>query len=261
MASPMWGLDNYVVSGTLSAAYAETTMPITNLATVHGAASEAWQTPPGRLTVQFIVDAGASLPWRLLSIHRTNLNANAQVRWKISNNADMSAPIIDTGNIGANILPGVGQSVYILPLTTYARYASCEVRNASNPDNFLSVALAYAGPAVEMLGGMSYSSQYGHEELADDYQTRGGQEYRELLAVRRRWDLAIESLRQSEMDDWAMDLDRVCRDGRNILYVPNPESMERASRDSVFGRLKPGGQFGYRSYVRRTWAATVTERL
>jgi hypothetical protein len=261
MANPWWGLTNYVVTGALSATYAETTMPATNLATVHGAASEAWQTPAGRTTAAFMVDAGASMPWRILAFFRSNLNTNALVRWRLSDNEDMSDPLYDTGNINARIVPGIGQSVHIMPSEITARYVRCDVINASNPDGFLNIALAYAGPATEMLGGVSYSTQFGHEERADDYETRGGQEYRELLAVRRRWDLSIETLRQSEIEDWAFDMDRTCRDGRNILFILNPESMIRASRDAVFGRVKPGGLFGYRSYLRRTWAATVTERL
>lgn len=261
MPNPMWGWVNYAVSGTVTASHAETTMPATNVQTVNGTSSEAWQTPPGILTPTLFIDAGASVPWHVLALFRTNLNAAAQVRWRLSDNSDMSDPILDTGNISAGVVPGIGQSVLVLSFPITTRYASCEVRNSSNADGFINVPLVFAGPVWTMDGGISYRSQIGYEEIADDYETRGGQEDRVLRGLRRVWQVDLPALRSAELWPSVLEMDRVSRDGRNVLFVPNLTNAGGNEREAVFGRLRPNGLAGFLSFDRRTWSAKISERL
>jgi hypothetical protein len=92
--------------------------------------------------------------------------------------------------------------------------------------------------------------------------TRGGQEFPRLYYVRRRLELDFQLVAASDLWTYVDDLDQTARLGGNVLVVPNPASAD-INRESLFGRLKARSDVGYLAGLmdRRTWRATVTERL
>jgi len=123
------------------------------------------------------------------------------------------------------------------------------------------VPLIFAGPGWNPLGGIAYSSIPSREDNITEVVSRGGQEYPTLNWQRRVWDITMDSIRASELYTQANELDRSCRTGGNILFIP--DSATNPYYEAIVGRCRPrsGFPYPYQAGDRRRWTATITERL
>lgn len=92
MANAIFGWQNRIATGLLSAGSAEASLPVSNLAGQQGSAAEAWQTASGALSSWFACDAGAAVSWRAFLLARTNLTPAATVRWRVGALESMADP-------------------------------------------------------------------------------------------------------------------------------------------------------------------------
>ena len=69
--------------------------------------------------------------------------------------------------------------------------------DAANPDNHLNVPLVYAGPAWLPLTAMSWTTALGRDDITDTVVSRGGQQYFDMRATSRRWEIALDGVRAS----------------------------------------------------------------
>ena len=100
-------------------------------------------------------------------------------------------------------IPPYGQVVVVLPSDTIGSDLTISINNSANPDGFINVPLAFGGP-VWFPAGAASSIERSAEIQIDETVTRGGQEYPVMRWQRRRWNIALDSVRGSEV--WA-DLD------------------------------------------------------
>jgi hypothetical protein len=234
------------------------------LQTDQGSPSTAWQTSAGVLTpeagawVEFRLPAAQS--WRVFSLHRTNLTASAQIRWRVAD-AEVGSPAYDSGLIAAGVSAGFGQSVTVLPAGVSGSLCRLDISDPDNPDGFINIPLLYAGDAWEPARNIAWDSTPSYQVEAEEVTTRGGQEFPVFLYARRSWDISHQSLGADEVMP-LMEMLRSTRRGGNCLFVPDPASAER-HREAVFGRLKSEGavSFPFQSLERRSWRGQVTERL
>lgn len=226
-----------------------------------GSPATAWQA--SSTSAQLIINTGnVSAVWRAFVLARTNLTPTATVRWRVGATTDFHPAAYDSGIVAAAVASGYGQSVVVAPGDVVGQYAQVIIDDPTNPDGFVSVALAYAGPAFSPSIGMSWDSTYGRDDTTVETVTRGGQEFPVLQFVRRRWDIALDGVRQSEVWSQVMELDRVSRLGGNVLFMPDYTSPDRI-HEAVFGRCKASADlaFPYQGADARSWKATITERL
>ncbi len=253
----MFGYRTNIGLGGITATSAVPSLSATNLANPHGDPSNSWQTAPGVTTASVTFDGTAGAPWRLLWLANSNLTSTAIVQWTISDNADLSAPIYESGS-----LTGVAarQLVHVMPAELTGRYCRMRILNSSNPDGFLRVAQVFGGAAYEMSRGLSFQSAWDRTAAQDSQETRGGQEYVTMRFQRRGWNVSFGSIRQTE---WPLldALMSTANRGGNVAFVPFPDSSDR-NRDAVLGRKAPGS-LGYvnGTGLYRTWSARITERL
>lgn len=273
----MLAWDNCVLSkgartAVLYASSAAATLPISNLQDMTGSPSMAWQSAYGTtqygtgIGAWFGLGLGSGQPIGALALARTNLTATATVRWLLDYGTPSSPTIVslqwDSGDVANTVIPGFGQSVIIPPAGITCATVHCYINDQYNPDGFINVPLAFIGAAWQPLTNLSINTTHGRDDQTAEVVTRGGQEYPLLYWQRRRWDLDFQGIRTSEIWPYVDDLDRTARLGGNVLLVPNPASSN-IGREAVLGRLKARADLGYfqGAQDRRTWKATITERL
>ena len=262
---PAWiGSLNRAVDGTIAVSSSVASLPGENLQNPHGDSSNAWQSA-GQTTCTIRVDAGTeAATWQMFGLFRTNLTAGANMRITIGSQAwlESGAPANwDSGLTSAGVTPGFGQAVRIAPAEVTGRYCRFSVQDPGNPDGFLAAAQIYAGPGYQA-GGISYESAWQRSTTQQRTETRGGQEFVSEKFSRRGWDVSFPNVPTSQVYTQIMEAMRMAGLGRNILFVPFGAGAD-ITRDAVFGRLEVNGGIGYRNGagMRRTWRATITERL
>jgi hypothetical protein len=175
---------------------------------------------------------------------------------------DLSLLGYDSGMIPAGVAAGYMQTANIAPAEVTGRYCLLEAWDAGNPDGFLSVPLAYAGPAWEPAYNFGWATAFAIDATQVVTQTRGGQEYPNLLFEQRRHDVAFDAIKSAEVWPLAMEAWRIGRRGGNLLFIPNPASDD-LQREAIFGRIAQLADVGYSQGTLdfRTWRFRITERL
>ena len=266
MADALYGWVNRIVTGSLTAGSSQALLPVANLQNPHGSADQGWQTAAGvRDPVPgawMVCDAGASVTWRAFGLFRTNLTEQAQVRWFVSAAADFSTLAYDSGKISAGVVDGYNQHVHIAPSTVTGRYLRLWIYDEANPDGFINIPLAFAGPAAAPGFNFDYPSTFGIEEVTDEVVTRGGAEYPEFRFNRRRWNVEINTIEKAEVWSIIVPWWQASVGGNNVLFVPDSEADD-VQRVSIFGRVKANSDisYPYETIDYRAWRANVTERL
>ena len=167
-----------------------------------------------------------------------------------------------SGLIPAGVAKGYGQTVHIPPTGTRGRWLHCNIYDPGNPDGFINIPLAFAGPCWQPALNLGWGSAVGRDGLVTETVTRGGQEYPTSLWQRRLWEMEFVGIRDAEVWPCVMELDSMSRSGGNVLLVPRPDGPDMM-RETVFGRFKAAGPLTtpLMSFDARAWRATVTERL
>lgn len=257
--------NSYVKTATILGLSAAPGLPAANVAGDQGSPSTGWQTAAGVVTsVGFagallqITPPVAALPWRAIGLFGTNLTPAATVLFQLWTTG------FGSPNWSATVSPqaGYGQAVAIPPTDITADFLRVIINDAANPDGFINVPLCFAGPAWLPAGSTGFSSTVGRDESVAEVVTRGGQEYPTLLWQRRRWNIAFDSLRQSETWTQADPLFRTAKAGSNVFFCPDSGSAN-LQQEAIFGRLKGTSDisYPYGGADRRRWQATITERL
>jgi hypothetical protein len=122
-----------------------------------GAASVAWQTPAGTTAAALTVTTTAAVAWRAVSLNRSNLTTGATIRVWVGSAASLTTtPTYDSGTVSAGVAVGIGQALHVMPAAVSAQAMRIDISDAANPDGYLNIPLAYAGPGTEC--SIAYSS-------------------------------------------------------------------------------------------------------
>ncbi|AHJ69328.1 hypothetical protein [Granulibacter bethesdensis] len=261
----MFGFANLVQSSTITTSAAVPGLDASQLQSEHGSASTAFQSTG--TSAMIALDSGsASTVWRASGLFRTNLSASA--RWRIILWAGAagsgSAAVYTMGNTNPKALTGVlsGTALHVMPADMVGQTLQIDIDDPSNPDGFINVPLLYAGPVWQPKINFGPESALGRDSQADETTTRGGTEFVAHRWTRLRHDVSLNGLATDEIWPSVMAMDAIARRGANILYVPDPTSVD-APKEAVFGRLKATADITYPAHPNpvRAWRATITERL
>lgn len=254
--------DNYVLTASLSATSQE--LPITNLQLERGSPSTGWQTAAGVTQgISFFVQPALQRQtWRAFGVFRSNLTPFAQVTITLWNNI---SPNVQGQVYRASVEgpePGFYQSILIAPTDIVADFAQFDIDDPGNTDGFINVPLAYAGPAWQLAGGVTYETTFGYDDRTDELVTVGGQEFFVHRWDRRRAELAFTTIRGGEAAVQLAELQGTARRGNNILFCPDITS-DTLKSEAIYGRLQATSDvgFSFETADRRSWRARMTERL
>ena len=255
---------NYAKTSAITGNSATPALGPANVANDQGSPSAGWQTQAGVVTLATgalikVAPATPALPWRVIGLFGTNLTAAATVNLALWNNAGPTT--VTFVNLPGPVA-GYGQVVWVLPANTPADFLQIYFNDPTNPDGFINVPLLFAGPAWFPAGSTGFSSTVGRDESVNNVVTRGGQEYPTLLWQRRRWNIALDSLRQSETWSQVDPLFRTAKAGSNVFFCPDASSPN-LQQEAIFGRLQGTADisYPYSGADRRRWQASITERL
>jgi hypothetical protein len=258
MTYALLGYSNFVKSGVVTSNNAAAAFPVTNIQGDSGAAADGWQTTIRSGIVLTITAPVTQQSFRLLGLFRTNITSGATLLFSVYTNPaslqwsrQVSGPVLGSGQIVVDTGGVTGD------------YATVTITDAGNPDGFVNVALAFAGPAWSPLSALSFATSYGRDVTTDELVSRGGQEYPVYRYQRRRWDLDMQGVRStSELWPSLDAMLRAAAGGGNILVVPDNTSANMAS-EAIFGRLKSTAdiKFPYGTADRRSWSGQLTERM
>ncbi len=278
MGKILVGHENAILDAVLSTiTTAAPSLPVVNLKDEQGAASNGFQTASGVITAAagagFIGVLPASRALRAFSLHRTNLTTNAQIRWRVGTEAKLKSStwnsakgseghVYDSGWIPAGVAARRSQSVLILAAAVSGPAFRCDIDDATNPDGFINIPLAFVGPLWAPTYNFSYDSSTGWEEGKSIQETQAGGKYIRQKWERRIWSLSLQALLHAEVwSDFELILYKGRR-GQNILFIPDPDSTYLQSQ-ALFGDIAESSNLTYpvRSRLFRGWTGKVSERL
>jgi hypothetical protein len=175
---------------------------------------------------------------------------------------NLSAVTYDSGWGSAGVQPGYGQSFRFSPTPAVGQYAYCEIDDPTNPDGFVAVGLAYAGPVWQPALNIGWETATNTDTRVDEVVTRGGQEYPQYRYEQRRWDVSMQHILDSEIWSEAAEVQRAGRRGGNVLFVPDPVG-DNMQKEAVFGRVYSQSDIEYSNNTTqyRSWRLRVIERL
>lgn len=158
---------------------------------------------------------------------------------------------------------GFGQVLHLTSQPVSARYLRCDISDPTNPDAYLRAALAWRGdgwqPGINLSAGATALSPTRQREVRE---SRGGSQRVRPRYFRRGWSIGHEGLVEADTWQQLAPLERAAHSGRNILFLPNPDSPWLA-QEAVFGLLTVTGDvsYPYQTTERRAWRARIDERL
>ena len=229
----------------------------------NGAAQSAAGLPPAQLpdALSFGSGPNAAVTLSEVRLYPARLSQAQLLALATAGATVTGGTTFDSGTVPAGVAAGFGQSLVIAANEAAGRVAQLDVSDPGNPDGFLSIPLAYAGPVLQPLRNLDYSSAEGQTEQSTKKLSRSGGVSKRTDWIKRVYEMSLSGIRASEKAQF-MALDRFGRQGGNVLLVPDPASATRA-QEAVFGEFEPQGNIGYpfQTPEARSYRATVTERL
>lgn len=249
-----FGWENRVLDAAISVSGEVPGLPGTNLRNQHGAASLGWRVPSTGAGLALALSGAA--PIRAISLHRTNLSATATWHMELS----AGGQVVYTWS-GSAAVAG-GQCVHVLPAGIAADVINVGVDDPKNPDGFLSIPLAFAGPLWQPARNYSTDSTENLTVGQQSTTTLSGGEFVDARYVQRGLSIAHQSY--GDADAVVLrQIQRTAATGQNILFIPDPDSDPPAlAETALFGRLSGGdlsNPFGPAD--RHAQTLTLTERL
>lgn len=255
------GWPNRIDAGLLTASSAEQGMPVTNIATEAGGADQAWQSVG--ITGSITLTLPAADSFRAFGLFRTNLTDSATIRWRVfPTSSTGGSATYDSGTVLAGVMRGYAQTVLVLPNAVPGQAIQVDIADTSNPDGFLNVPLAYAGPVWQAARNFDASSSTGRTMQSNKTITRGGGVINRLDWIKRTFTLSLSGIRAAEVWPKVMDVDLYARRGNNVLFVPDPLDP-LINSTAIYGELEASSEVTYPNRVieARGWKAIITERL
>lgn len=261
MANFLIGWPNRVTYGNLTASDSESGLAASNLALDQGSSDRAWQCPSRQGWFKLTMNVQET--WQAFSLHRTNLSKTAQVRWRVWSGANTGTPLVyDSGEQPGGIVPAYNQSVIVLPAPVTGQTVQADITDSDNPDRFINIPLAYAGPVWQGARNFDPGSSAGHTKGQAKTVTRGGGVIIRSDWIKRTFTISLSGIRAVEVWPQVMDLDLWSGRGNNSLFVPDPEDP-LINLQSIFGEIESASDVTYPNKVveARGWKAVITERL
>ena len=168
-------------------------------------------------------DAGSSQYVRVVALVRSNVSAAAQWRFRMSENADMSAPVFDSTQIdcwpeqwpvgllyhghpnaadrrftNADIARLRWDLVMVLPPGKAARYRRLEIFDDTNPAGYVEAARLVMAPAFQPTANMNLGVELGSRENSVIEQSLSGVTQVDVRSKRRSASMTFGWLRTDE---------------------------------------------------------------
>jgi hypothetical protein len=230
-----------VATGSVASAQATiATMPITNL-----------QDPQPRRRARLMgssatitTDLGAEVPVDCVALISTTLGAGAMVQARLSNVANFSVTLADTGLLNAEAQDeSQGNIVLVFPAPVTARYLRVDLTDGAAP--YMDIGLLVAGQLWRLLRGTAYGIREGRVMLdRRDRNPYTGAEFPVPAIVNPRMAaFTLPALSTAEARNQHRDMLRRLGAARDTLWIAElTDSMAERNRRAIWGAVNQAGE-------------------
>lgn len=192
-----------------------------------------------------------------------NMTTAATIRLRLSNNSDMSDPIVDISTtVWAPIsnwegvpwerflwegVPDLERgewppiTIIRLGAEVEATYLRIDLEDAANPAGYLEVGRIFTGVGQQPLANFSYGWALGTVDPTEQEETDGGDVWFDLRPRYRQLDLPFNFVSQADALNLFQNLTRVVGHRRDLVVLPFPDAdAATVYRTCVYGFIPTG---------------------
>ena len=255
------GWPDRVSAATVSGGSWQATLPVTNVAD-RRVTRVARSTSAALANTVIDIDCGATKSMRGFGLFNHNLQSTAQWRIKASLSAIGSTDVLDSGaknvlqmSLSPDVLEwedtgwweGIGDGwvrnmhpiIYVHSELISARYVRIEITDTTNPDGYVQVGRAFAGPVLEP----AYNDDLGRGSGFVDFNTfdvgEAGAEFARLGRKVKRETVTLSWLTEAEAR-FLRGISRQRGTDDDVLYVPDVGSASAQQEYGFLGRIEGG---------------------
>lgn len=261
MANAILAYGNRVDSATLSGGSWLATLPLTNLQDRRlglVARSESTETAD----TQFDLDFGSTRLFRVIALVNHNLSLTAQYRIRLSNSADFSSSVADsgwtdvwpavypfgtepwgsprlwTGKPSAEDIEGyVAPIVYILPRTMNGQYIRVEIDDQDNDADYVQLGRAFAADGWQPEFNMAYGASLGYRNRTETQEALSGAKSFNVRTSPRITKIDLQIMGEDEAMARTFEIQRGVGISGEILFIWDPDDTVHALRRQYLATL------------------------
>ncbi|WP_342152309.1 hypothetical protein [Methylorubrum sp. SB2] len=233
-------------------------LPLTNLLTQQPK-QVARSTSAATSATRFVCDLGQARQLQSFALIGSNLSAKSKVRFRVSNNADSSAPLIDATVSGypPNIvfgsmpwgqfpwsgyrddpLPAGQVTYYQAPAPVAGRYVFIDVDDATNTAGYVQIGRFMAGAAFVPRYNMAYGAALKWNDPTRVSTSVGGQKWFDKRPNFRGFRASFEHATEGEAYGAIYDLHRRVGISGNLLMIYDPaDQADVILRRTIYGSM------------------------
>lgn len=255
------GWPDRVSAATVSGGSWQASLPVTNVAD-RRITRVARTTSAAAANTVIDIDCGATKSMRGFGLFNHNLQSTAQWRIKASLSAIGSTDVLDSGaknvlqmSLSPDVLEwedtgwweGIGDGwvrnmhpiIYVHSELISARYVRIEITDTTNPDGYVQVGRAFAGPVLEP----AYNDDLGRGSGFVDFNTfdvgEAGAEFARLGRKVKRETVTLSWLTEAEAR-FLRGISRQRGTDDDVLYVPDVGDAAAQQEYGFLGRVESG---------------------
>ncbi|MFN8960086.1 MAG: hypothetical protein ACK5YV_00760 [Betaproteobacteria bacterium] len=189
-------------------------------------------------------DLGAEVPMDCVALISTTLGVGSMVQARLSNVANFSVTLADTGLLNAEAQDeSQGNVVLVLPASVTARYLRVDLTDGAVP--FMDIGLLVAGQLWRLQRGTAYGIREGRVMLdRRDRNPYTGAEFPVPAIVNPRMAVfTLPALSTAEARNQHRDMLRRLGAARDTLWIAElSDSMAERNRRSIWGAMNAPGE-------------------
>jgi hypothetical protein len=212
-------------------------------------------------STQYVVDLGVAQRITMFAWINHNLSSGATIRVRVSNSSDGSSPSLDhtidavvasfawgslpwgsfpwagvLSDLSVDPHPGKQTTFYKSTTTVTGQYIFVNITNTSNPDGYVQIGRFLAGEAFIPRINMSYGAGLGFIDDSVQKRTMGGSVFFNRKPVRRKIDLELGALSESEAYGNVYEMQHALGVTKGFLFVYNPDDAgDLVLRRTIYG--------------------------
>lgn len=166
------------------------------------------------------------------------------------------------GTISASEIEGYPVNlIYDTLMNVRARYWTIQITDTANTAGYVQAGRFWIGSQWSPQINYDYGAGFGWEARSDAEYTLGGSLYFDEKPSARIFSFVLANLTESESYGTVLDIQRIIRNDKEILLIPDPEDSMRGFKRNFLGRLRRSDPITQTLFDRHSVAMEVEELL
>lgn len=232
MANVTLGYRNRVTGATVTSNSERTGNAASNAATAQP--SQVWRSASATTAAYLQVDFGSSVAIGAIAAINTNVTSAGTIRYRLSDNADMSSPGYDSTALASGTAIEYRLAVRVLTSTITRRYLRVDFSDATL--TFVDCGKLWAGPVFKPTYNYSFGVQRIGQDMSRRFQSEDGNDYVLRGTYRRGVQFTLPAVTTAEWETSLESLIRLSGLNDDVLVCLDSASSN-LGRDSYIGLM------------------------